>query len=136
VAPIVDASSRRRVYLPRGVWTDWWTGERFTGSRWTEAEAGLDVMPLYLREGAIVPMGPVMNYVDETPVKELTIRVAAFEGDGRSSFVAPVNDEQVLIEYEAKKGKHTVSVDPCGVTVRLEVVGKGNIALSKRRRKK
>ena len=56
VAPIADASDARRVYLPEGGLTDWWCGKRLEGPRWMNVEAGLETLPLYLREGAIVSL--------------------------------------------------------------------------------
>ena len=44
---------------------------------------GLGTMPLYLREGAVIPMGPVTQWVGERPCDPLTLVVAPFEADGR-----------------------------------------------------
>ncbi|AEB12551.1 TIM-barrel domain-containing protein [Marinithermus hydrothermalis] len=56
VAPITrPAQTHRAVYLPPGRWQDWWTGEVLEGPRWIVAEAPLDAIPLYLREGHAVP---------------------------------------------------------------------------------
>ena len=46
-------------------------------------------MPLYLREGAVVPMGPVTQWVGERPRDPLTVVVAPFEDDGRPSWRCP-----------------------------------------------
>lgn len=56
IAPILDESSRRKVYLPRGLWVDYWTRERHAGGAWIAVEAALDVLPIYIRAGAIIPM--------------------------------------------------------------------------------
>jgi alpha-glucosidase (family GH31 glycosyl hydrolase) len=61
------------VRLPAGTWTDWWTRERVRGPRWVEAEHDLDTMPLYLREGEVIPMGPVVQWVGERPADPLTV---------------------------------------------------------------
>jgi alpha-D-xyloside xylohydrolase len=98
VAPIFDETNRRSVYLPKGIWTDWWTGERIQGYKWIEVEADLDTMPLYIKEGAIIPMGPVMNYVDEIKTEKLDLLVSLFESEGSSSFEIPVNDSIVPLE--------------------------------------
>jgi alpha-D-xyloside xylohydrolase len=54
VAPILHAGERRRnVYLPSGAtWTDAWSGETLTGGRYITAEAPLERIPVYLRDGA------------------------------------------------------------------------------------
>ncbi len=50
-------------------------GERVRGPRWVEASHGLDTMPLYLREGAVIPMGPDLRWVGERPNDPLTLFV-------------------------------------------------------------
>jgi alpha-glucosidase len=73
VAPVLrrDLTSRM-VYLPRGAWIDYWTGKRITGGSMIRAEAPLDTVPMFVRAGAIIPMGPEMNYVGERPTDPLT----------------------------------------------------------------
>lgn len=62
--------------LPAGAdWYDFWTNERFTGGRKVEKACPLDVFPLYVRAGSIIPMSPVMNYVTEKPDAPYEIRV-------------------------------------------------------------
>jgi alpha-glucosidase (family GH31 glycosyl hydrolase) len=89
VAPIYSEENRRRVYLPAGTWTDWWNGARLAGGRWIDVEAGLETLPLYIREGGIIPLGPVMQYTDERPVDEITLRISLFTGNGQTTFALP-----------------------------------------------
>ena len=57
VAPVVErGATRREVPLPPGGWIDWWTGERHDGGGTIEVDAPLDTLPLFLREGGIVPL--------------------------------------------------------------------------------
>jgi len=123
VAPIADPSDAREVYLPAGRWTDWWTGERHDGGRWIHVEAGLETLPLFVREGAIVPMGPVMNHVGEFPVEEVTLRIAPFAGEGEARFVVPVNDERVAVRYVAAAGSQRLELGPSRVRFDVEVLG-------------
>ena len=109
-APIADDTNARDVYLPEGRWTDWWTHEQFEGGGWMRVEADLETMPLYIREGGIVPMGPVMNYVDEKRTGTVDLLVALYNGDGRSAFSVPVNGELVAVEYKSSRRKHVINV--------------------------
>jgi alpha-glucosidase/alpha-D-xyloside xylohydrolase len=93
VAPVVEKNaSSRRLYLPRGTWFDFWTEERSDGGREIDRAVDLSVMPLFVRAGAIVPMGPVKQYTDEPVDGPLGITVYPgadgafdlFEDDGRS----------------------------------------------------
>jgi alpha-glucosidase (family GH31 glycosyl hydrolase) len=82
----------RRLYLPRGSWYDFWTGERSEGGRQTERKVDLATLPLYVRAGAILPIGPARQYVSQPVDKPLTVRVypgadgqfALYEDDGAS----------------------------------------------------
>ena len=65
-------------------------------------------------------MGPVMNYVDEIKTEEIELRISKFEEDGKTTFVVPVNEEMVLIEYTASNGKHTVNIDKTNITFKIE----------------
>jgi alpha-D-xyloside xylohydrolase len=97
VAPITDPTRRRRVYLPAGEWAEWWTGEIVSGGadgRWIDVEAPLDVLPLWQRAGTVVPLGPIMQYVDERPIDELVVRcVPVAAGGVGESFTFPVDDD-------------------------------------------
>jgi alpha-glucosidase len=84
VAPVVEkGASNRRLYLPRGTWHDFWTEERADGGREIDRPVDLATMPLYLRAGAVVPLGPVRQYTDE-PSDEPTTLVVYPGTDGRS----------------------------------------------------
>jgi len=123
VAPIMDNTNKRAIYLPMGLWTDWWTCERIHGGKWINIETDIETLPLYIREGGIVPMGPIMNYVDEIKTEEIEVKIAKFEGDGKTSFVVPVNGERILIEYTASNGKHIVNIDKTNTTFKIEAIG-------------
>jgi hypothetical protein len=90
VAPVVEkGATTRRAYLPRGLWTDFWTEDRVEGGREIERAVDLTTMPLWVRAGAVMPMGPVRQYVDE-PVDETSdpaLTLAVYPGaSGRSTW--------------------------------------------------
>lgn len=122
VAPILDASDRRRVYLPEGSWTDWWTGEHKNGPRWIDVEASLERLPLWLREGAVIPMAPVMQYVDQKPLEALVVRIAPLRKDGRRELRVPTAEGDVMLRYRATGGRHTLSTD-ARIRIDIDVVG-------------
>ncbi len=122
VAPILDESGHRRVYLPSGSWTDWWTGERSAGSRWIDVEADLATLPLWLREGAVIPLAPAMDYVDQHPLDELTLRIAPFVRDGVRELSIPGPGDDLHVSYRAADGLHRVTTSP-GARIVLEAVG-------------
>lgn len=77
VCPVTQqGATTRRVYLPSGVsWTDFWTGQVYKGGQTLTAPAPIDRMPLYVKAGAIVPLGPYLQYVAEKPDDPLELRV-------------------------------------------------------------
>jgi alpha-D-xyloside xylohydrolase len=75
VAPVLDAGSARRVYLPAGRWVDYWRKEQLEGGRWHLVDAPLERIPLFVRVGAIIPMGPLQQYVDEKPLDPLQVEI-------------------------------------------------------------
>ena len=129
VCPVFTEDGRRRVYLPKGVWTDWWTHKRLEGGRWLEIQAPISRLPLYVREGAVIPMGPVMNFTGEKKVKRLDLVIAPFEKSGRTVFAVPVNDEVVRIAYEARRGRHTVTTSRTVVDLTIKALSPTKISV-------
>lgn len=93
VAPVVEKeASSRQIYLPRGVWYDFWTHERKEGGREITREVDLETMPLYVRAGAILPLGPVKQHSGEASTGHLSVSIypgqdgsfLLYEDDGKS----------------------------------------------------
>jgi alpha-glucosidase/alpha-D-xyloside xylohydrolase len=76
VAPVTErGATSRKLYLPRGVWYDFWTEAMVEGGREIERTVDLATMPLYLRAGAIIPLGPVKQYTSEKVDGPLTLQI-------------------------------------------------------------
>ena len=76
VAPVVEqGATSRRLYLPHGAWFDFWTEQRVDGLREIDRAVDLETMPLYVRAGAIVPMGPVRQYTSEPVEGPVTLTI-------------------------------------------------------------
>jgi alpha-glucosidase/alpha-D-xyloside xylohydrolase len=93
VSPVVEkGATSRRLYLPRGTWFDFWTEERLAGGREIDRSVDLETMPLHVRAGTVLPLGPVRQYVEQQVDAPLTLVVypgadatsAFYEDDGRS----------------------------------------------------
>ena len=75
-SPLTGTEKTRPVYLPAGSdWYDFWTGERYAGEQTLSANADLETMPLYVRAGSIVPMGPDICYTDEQPQAMVKLQI-------------------------------------------------------------
>ncbi len=103
VCPVTDkGASSRQVYLPRGTgWTDFWTGRRLEGGQTIEASAPIDTLPLYVRDGSIIPLGPDLQYTSEEPADPLELRIYA----GRNASFTLYEDEGDNNGY--KQGRHS-----------------------------
>ena len=74
--PLEGAPQSRPVYLPAGCgWYDFWTGERHDGGRTVSAAAPLERIPVFVREGSVLPLGPEVQHTGENVTGPLELRV-------------------------------------------------------------
>jgi len=87
----------RELYLPKGTdWIDFWTGDKFSGGQKINKEVPVDIIPLYVKAGSIIPLGPKVQYATEKRWDDLEIRV--YEG-ANGSFTL-YEDENDNYNYE------------------------------------
>lgn len=77
VSPVVtEGAKSRNLYLPKPVkWYDFWTGESFTGGQTLRVDAPLDVLPIHVKAGSIVPMGPFIQHTAEKADEPIELRI-------------------------------------------------------------
>lgn len=76
VAPVTEPeATSRHLYLPKAKWYDFWSGKTFAGGRATDVNASLRIMPVLVRAGSIVPLGPDEEFATEKPADPIEIRV-------------------------------------------------------------
>lgn len=96
-----QGTTSRTVYLPAGVWYDFWTGVQTNGGQTITTQSPLDKLPIFVKAGSIIPMGPEIEYATQS-VDPLEIRV--FKGaDGNFSMYEDEGDS-----YNYQKGKYSV----------------------------
>jgi len=84
--------SIRTIYLPEGIdWTNAWTGEVLKGGKEINVQADIATLPLFLKAGAIIPMGPYLQYATEKPGDPLEIRIVT-GADGQFTLYEDEND--------------------------------------------
>lgn len=90
-----------RTYLPKGrVWYDFWTNQAHQGGQTVDKETPLDVVPLYIPAGAILPLGPQVQYATEHPEAPLEVRI--YPGaDGKFTLYEDDNET-----YDYEQGKY------------------------------
>jgi alpha-D-xyloside xylohydrolase len=97
VSPVTEpAATSRRLYLPKARWYDFWTGRQLDGGSVIEAAAPLNRIPLYVRAGSIVPMGPDLEYASEKPADPIELRVYP----GADASFTLYEDENDNYDYE------------------------------------
>jgi alpha-D-xyloside xylohydrolase len=90
----------RKVYLPASTkWYDFWTGKLLSGGQTIDADAPIETIPLYIRAGSIVPMGPYLQYATEKPADPLEIRIYT----GADAEFLLYEDENDSYNYETGK---------------------------------
>jgi len=99
VNPVTEpAASTRRLYLPKAHWYDFWSGTSADGGQVIDGAAPLERMPLYIRAGSILPMGPDIEWSTQKPADPIELRV--YHGaDGDFTLYEDENDT-----YSYEKG--------------------------------
>lgn len=86
IAPVVEQGAiSRTLYLPRGTWYDFWTHEKHEGGREISRNVDLGTIPLYVRAGSVLPMGPLKQYTAEASDGPLTLTI--YPGADGSGFL-------------------------------------------------
>ncbi|HST12280.1 MAG TPA: TIM-barrel domain-containing protein [Terriglobales bacterium] len=131
------------VILPKGNWFNYWTGEIVPGGQTLKADPPLDVLPVYVRAGSIIPQQPVVQNIDETPSGPLELRVypgpdcsgSLYVDDGntfayqkgeflRTHFTCAVEGGKTNVHIAAAEGTY----HPWFKDVRVSVYGPGKVS--------
>ena len=74
ICPVSEpGKSSRKMYLTTGQWYDYWTDQLIEGGKEITVDTPLDQIPIFIRQGAVIPKQPKMQYVDEFVFEELTL---------------------------------------------------------------
>jgi alpha-D-xyloside xylohydrolase len=134
-AGAASKAKTREVYLPAATkWYNFWTGEVTNGGQKLTVDVPMNMMPLYVRAGSIIPMGPVMQYATEKPADKIELRIYPgangtfkyyedenenynYEKGAKATFTLNWNDKLQQLSISATKGsfkgmlkKHTFNV--------------------------
>ena len=128
-------------YLPAGAeWYDFQTNERLAGGQTVKKNCPLDTMPVYVRAGSIVPMGPAVHYATERPDAPYEIRIYpgadakftiyeddnetyAYEQGQRATYDLVWDDATKTLRIGAREGSFPGLVERRELTVRLVAPG-------------
>jgi len=104
VCPIQEPNAKgRRMYIPRGNWYNFWTDEVVVGGKEMWVDADLNSMPIFIKEGAVIPKYPVQQYVGEKNFDEITLDVYYKIGKEKSELYDDAHDG-----YDYRKGRYSL----------------------------
>ena len=97
VNPVTEpGATLRHLYLPKSLWYDFWTGSTIQGGHAIDAPVAIDRIPLYVRAGSIVPLGPALEYASEKPADPIELRIYR----GANGSFALYEDQNDSYNYE------------------------------------
>lgn len=103
VCPIQEPNAKgRRMYIPRGRWYNYWTGEVVEGGKEQWVDADIQTIPLFVREGGIIPKYPVQQYVGEKTIEEVELEIYYKEGKLNSVLYEDAHEG-----YDYRKGRYS-----------------------------
>lgn len=121
VAPVLSADGAVELYLPAGTWTQLLTGEKVTGGRWVREQHDFDSLPIYVREGAVLPRGTREDRPDYDYLDGLLLEVFSDGGEVDTSVdVVTVEGRRVTFTVTGA-GEDVRAVGPDGVTAQVRV---------------
>lgn len=99
VSPVTLGSQNRQgLYLPKGSWVDFHTDEVYEGGKYSMIDTPLDIMPIVVRAGAIIPMAPIMQYTDEFIMDTLYVHI--YPSDESASSFTLYEDDGITLDYQ------------------------------------
>jgi alpha-glucosidase len=112
-APILQAGGKHSVYLPAGGWYAFGSNLPLKGKRTLEVTAGLDEIPLYVRAGSILPLGPVIQHTSQLPGGPLELQIypgkdatfTLFEDDGATTDYLKGQVRRTTFTWQDKTGR-------------------------------
>lgn len=120
VAPVVNSTeSTKRLYLPEGKWYDWMNNKIVTGGEWKLFDVPLNKIALYIKEGGMIPMQEVQNYIGEKKIEQLELIVFPSQ---KSEYTLYEDDG---LSYKYETGKYSLtrfSLDKDVKVTKLQVV--------------
>ncbi len=97
VAPVFTADGTVDVYLPAGTWTNWFTGERVEGGVWRREVHDVESIPLYVREGGVIPLGARTDRPDYDYLQGLTLVLGA---PGEERTITVETPEGAVVDFD------------------------------------
>jgi alpha-glucosidase (family GH31 glycosyl hydrolase) len=131
VAPVLEAgATHRTTYLPAGQWWDYWTNQRIDGGNSSTREVDLETLPLYVKAGTILPIGPVKQHTQQASSEPLILRIypgadgaaALYADDGITYGHLKGQFSRILLTWNDQQRVLTLKTDEKGKLSRREAM--------------
>ncbi len=119
--PVLAPGGQCAVYLPEGLWYDWWTGEEHLGPKHMRLTVPIDILPIFVRDGAILPMAPEMEHTGQKAWDPLTLEVRA-SSSAETSCWTP--DQRLTARFSESDGRFSLEVDGPEQGYEVRLLGK------------
>lgn len=124
VAPVLSPGSTiKKVYLPKGKWYNYWDHSVFEGGKTHEVGTSLETMPIFVKEGAVLPEAPVMQYSNESTIEIMHLKVYHTEKESSSFLYEDHGDTYAYEQQVYLEKKFTVSGDQTKLVLSQETDG-------------
>ncbi len=135
VAPVLNASGERSVYLPPGQWIDFFTGKHYVGGKTYTAHYGVADTPVFVRAGAVIPEQQPSAYSNAKPLNPLVLQVYGsgvgrfdlYQDDGSSFDYRSGQYALTPIDYHTRSGRHRLVIGPTRGKYRGQLVTRGYV---------
>lgn len=129
VAPVVEqGSTKKMLYLPKGEnWIDYFTEEKQEGGKYIIKDAPLDVCPIFIKAGAIIPAYPEQEYIGQKEINKITLNVYLNDDETKGEYIHYVDDGETFDYIEDKYNEYSIKVisNNKNVDIKLEISHKG-----------
>lgn len=118
VSPVLAAgAATRRLSLPPGEWYDFWSDERLSGPATIVRDAPLPIVPVHVRGGAVLPLGPLRQFAHDLPAAPLQLHL--YPGQGRSLLYEDDGDTLAYQQGEYRLSRFDMTWSPDRRTLTL-----------------
>lgn len=124
VAPVTDHGARHRnLYLPAGIWYNYWTHEMLQGGTEHFVDAPIDSMPIFVKGGAVIPESPLMQHVGEFEIDELMFQVYYSDYEANSFYFEDHDDTFAFEQDIYLEKKYVVNGNESSMTLTQSIEG-------------
>jgi alpha-D-xyloside xylohydrolase len=119
IAPVYNREGKVRVYLPEGQWVDYRTHAVYSGPNWITVQAGLDVLPIYVRAGALIPTVEPPDYFEEKAFDFVTFDAYVL---GNGDFRLHDTDGETTVHVALESGVMKIAVEGAKKKIALRLM--------------